>query len=72
MAMLCAGIDLDRFHLIGQWRSDKEIYCYLHVQAQPVMSGVAADAAPSAFRLNLPSLPAPSAAPAAPAVPPFV
>ena len=45
MAMLCAGIDLDRFRLIGQWRSDKEMYCYLHVQAQPVMSGVAADAA---------------------------
>jgi hypothetical protein len=41
MAMLCAGIDSDRIRLIGRWRSD-EMYRYLHVQAQPVMSGVAA------------------------------
>jgi hypothetical protein len=41
MAMLCGGIDSDRIRLIGRWRSD-EMYRYLHVQAQPVMSGVAA------------------------------
>ena len=38
---MCAGIDSDRIRLIGRWRSD-EMYRYLHVQAQPVMSGVAA------------------------------
>ena len=42
MAMLCGGIlDSDRIRLIGRWRSDK-MYRYLHVQAQPIMSGVAA------------------------------
>ena len=41
MAMLCGGIDSDRIRLIGRWRSD-EMYRYLHVQAQPIMSGVAA------------------------------
>lgn len=41
MAMMCAGIDSDRIRLIGRWRSD-EMYRYLHVQAQPVMNGVAA------------------------------
>ena len=41
MAMMCAGIDSDRIRLIGRWRSDK-MYQYLHVQAQAVMSGVAA------------------------------
>ena len=41
MAMLCAGIDSDRIRLIGRWRSN-EMYRYLHVHAQPVMSGVAA------------------------------
>ena len=41
MAMLCAGIDGDRIRLIGRWRSD-EMYRYLHVQAQPVMTGIAA------------------------------
>ena len=41
MALLCAGIDGDRIHLIGRWRSD-EMYRYLHVQAQPVMTGIAA------------------------------
>ena len=41
MALLCAGIDGDRIRLIGRWRSD-EMYRYLHVQAQPVMNGVAA------------------------------
>ena len=39
--MLCGGIDSDRIHLIVRWRSD-EMYRYLHVQAQPIMSGVAA------------------------------
>ncbi|KAI2493227.1 hypothetical protein MHU86_21301 [Fragilaria crotonensis] len=41
MALLCAGIDGDRIRLIGRWRSD-EMYRYLHVQAQPVMNGIAA------------------------------
>ena len=41
MALLCAGVDSDRIRLIGRWRSD-EMYRYLHVQAQPVMNGLAA------------------------------
>ncbi|KAI2512523.1 hypothetical protein MHU86_1976 [Fragilaria crotonensis] len=41
MAMLCGGIDSDRIRLIGRWRSD-EMFRYLHVEAQPVMAGVAA------------------------------
>jgi hypothetical protein len=45
MALLCAGIDGDRIRLIGRWKSD-EMYRYLHVQAQPVMSGVG----PAMFR----------------------
>ena len=58
MAMLCAAIDSDRIRLTGQWRSD-EMYRYLHVQAQPVMSGVAAAMLCGGdFRLNLPALPA--------------
>ena len=40
-ALLCAGVDSDRIRLIGRWRSDK-MYRYLHVQAQPVMTGLAA------------------------------
>ena len=45
MALLCAGVDSDRIRLLGRWRSD-EMYRYLHVQAQPVMTGLSA-AAPS-------------------------
>ena len=41
MALLCAGVDSDRIRMIGRWRSD-EMYRYLHVQAQPVMNGLAA------------------------------
>lgn len=41
MALLCAGIDSDRIRLVGRWRSD-EMYRYLHVQAQPVMTGLSA------------------------------
>ena len=41
MALLCAGMDSNRIRLIGRWRSD-EMYRYLHVQAQPVMTGLAA------------------------------
>jgi hypothetical protein len=40
-ALLCAGVDRDRIRMIGRWRSD-EMFRYLHVQAQPVMTGVAA------------------------------
>ena len=40
MALLCVGIDGDRIRLIRRWKSD-EMYRYLHVQAQPVMTGVA-------------------------------
>ena len=39
MALLCAGVDSDRIRLVGRWRSD-EMYRYLHVQAQPVMTGL--------------------------------
>jgi hypothetical protein len=71
MAMLCAGIDSDRIRLIGRWRSD-EMYRYLHVQAQPVMSGVAAAMLRGgAFRLNQPALPVP-AAPLPPGPPPLL
>jgi hypothetical protein len=41
MALMCAGVDSDRIRLIGRWRSD-ELYRYLHVQAHPVMNGIAA------------------------------
>lgn len=41
MALLCAGVDRDRIKLVGRWRSE-ELYRYLHVQAQPVMTGLAA------------------------------
>ena len=52
MAMLCGGVDSDRIRLIGRWRSD-EMYRYLHVQAQPVMAGVApAMLRGGDFRLN--------------------
>jgi hypothetical protein len=39
MALLCAGVDTDRIRLIGRWRSN-ELFRYLHVQAQPVMTGI--------------------------------
>ena len=71
MAMLCGGIDSDRIRLIGRWRSD-EMYRYLHVQAQPVMSGVAAAMLRGgSFRLLQPSLPAPDIPVAAPGAPPL-
>jgi hypothetical protein len=41
MALLCAGVDSYCLRMIGQWRSD-EMFRYLHVQAQPVMNGLAA------------------------------
>ncbi len=41
MALLCAGVGSDRIRLVGRWRSD-ELYRYLHVQAQPVMTGLSA------------------------------
>ena len=41
MALLCAGVDSDRLRLISRWRSD-EMFRYLHVQAQPIMNGLAA------------------------------
>ena len=54
MALLCGGIGADRLRLIGRWRSD-EVYRYLHVQAQPIMAGVAATMLRGGdFRLNLP------------------
>ena len=52
MALLCAGVDSDRIRLVGRWRSD-EMYRYLHVQAQPVMTGLsAAMLRGGAFRLT--------------------
>ena len=41
MALLCAGVDSDRIRMIGRWQSD-EMYRYLNVQAQPVMTGLSA------------------------------
>lgn len=41
MTLLCAGIDRDRIRLIGRWRSD-ELFRYLTVQTQPIMTGIAA------------------------------
>jgi hypothetical protein len=68
MAMLCGGIDSDRIRLIGRWRSD-EMYRYLHIQAQPVMSGVATIMLRGGdYRLNSPPSPAPSGGPPFPAL----
>jgi hypothetical protein len=36
MALLCAKVDTNIIHLVGQWRSDKML-CYLHLQAYPLM-----------------------------------
>ncbi|KAI2499707.1 hypothetical protein MHU86_14788 [Fragilaria crotonensis] len=41
MALLCAGVPSDCIKMVGRWRSD-ELYRYLHVQAQPVMTGLSA------------------------------
>ena len=41
VALLCAGVGADRIRLLGRWRSD-ELYRYLHVQAQQVMTGLSA------------------------------
>ena len=41
MALLCAGVGADRIQMVGRWRSD-ELYRYLHVQAQQVMTGLSA------------------------------
>ena len=41
MALLCAGVGADRIRLVARWRSD-ELYRYLHVQAQQVMTGLSA------------------------------
>ena len=69
MAMLCGGIDSDRIRLIGRWRSE-EMYRYLHVQAQPVMSGVAAIMLRGGdYRLNSPSSSALAGGPPFPALP---
>ena len=37
MALLCSGVDTDIISIIERWRSD-EMMCYLHVQADPIMS----------------------------------
>lgn len=41
MALLCAGLNRDHIRMIGRWKSD-ELFRYLHVHAQPLMTGVAA------------------------------
>ncbi len=64
VALMCAGIDSDRIRLIGRWRSN-ELYRYLHVQAQPVMNGIAA----AMFRGGNYRL-TPGAPPTLPATPP--
>jgi hypothetical protein len=40
MALLCAQVDPDRIRLLGGWRSD-EMLRYFHVQAYPVVAGLA-------------------------------
>ncbi len=65
MAMLCAGIDGDRIRLIGRWRSD-EMYRYLHVQAQPVMSGIAAAMLRGGHFRFTPAAPVPTPGPLSP------
>jgi hypothetical protein len=39
MALFCAGIDSDCILLLGRWRSD-EMYRYLFVQVQTLMTGL--------------------------------
>ncbi len=39
MALLCAGVNRNRIRLVGRWQSD-ELYRYLHVQAQLLMTGL--------------------------------
>ena len=69
MAMLCGGIDSDRIRLIGRWHSDK-MYRYLHVQAQPIMSRVAAIMLRGGdYRLNTPPSSHPPGDPPFPALP---
>lgn len=41
MALLCAHVDTDVIKLIGRWRSD-EMLCYLHLQADNLMTGFSA------------------------------
>ena len=66
MVMLCGGVDSDRIRLIGRWRSD-EMYRYLHVQAQPIMDGVATIMLRGGnYRLNLPPSSAYTAGPPLP------
>jgi len=42
MALLCANVDTDVIRLVGRWKSD-EMLRYLHVQALPHTSRLAAD-----------------------------
>ena len=52
MALLCAGVDRERLRMIGRWRSDEMYRYYLHIQAQPLMTGIsAAMLAGGAFQL---------------------
>ena len=63
-AKLCAGVDSDRIRLIGRrWRSD-ELFRYLHVQAQPVMTGLSAAMLLRGGSFHL--------APGEPALPPYL
>lgn len=41
MALLCSKLDTDQIRLLGRWRSD-EMLRYLHVQAYPLVSHLAA------------------------------
>jgi hypothetical protein len=60
MAMLCVGIDADRIRLVGRWQSDK-MYRHLHIQVQPVMTGMAAAMLCGGnFRLTPAALPTPA------------
>ena len=42
MALLSAGVDSDILRMVGRWKSADEMFRYLHVQAHPIMNGLAA------------------------------
>ena len=61
MALLCAGIDSDIIRLVGRWRSD-EMLRYLHVQALPHTTQLAAAMVQHGTFSLLPHQPLPAAA----------
>ena len=61
MALLCAGIDSDIIRLVGRWRSD-EMLRYLHAQALPHITNLAAAMVEHGTFSLLPHQPFPAAA----------